>query len=262
MKLRETSPGDARVYLGIYLLTQPEDPENELARKVLESHRGLDISGHLTLAAKDIGREKWKSAREQVEAALQIDSQNVKAWEMMVEIGRGVGNKALTQASIKALIQRAPHHFLHYQDLGVQAYAKGNLDEAEKWFREGIGYNRKPVLLNNLAHILFEGGDDLEGAHGLVTEALEKEPDNAAFLNTRGAICLRLGRYDEARTDLQRSLQIKGAQPRVLLMLAEVYEGLGDKEHSLKVAVALAKKPEMLSNDERRRLRELITRVR
>jgi len=256
------TPGDARVFLALVLLTEKGDPINVQARKVLKTHRDVGISGHLVLARICLDQEDWQEAQRELERALQIDSLNTQAWEMMVRVAQGLGNPALGKSSLRALLERNPQHYLQFQDEGVNQYRKGDLAKAEFYFREGIKRKRNATLLNNLAHVMLERGEDLEEALAFVNEALQQKQGFPGFLNTRGAIYIELGRFEEAQVDLQNSLIKQGPVKNVLLLLAESYEQTGDRIRALKVAKALARKPDELTDAEKKQVRELIKRVR
>jgi len=260
--LSQQNPGDARIFLALLLLTDSSDPLNAMARKVLNTHRGVGLSGHLVLASVFLAEQDWEEARAELEQALQIDSHNTQAWEMMVTLAQESGNAALGKSSLRALLERNPDHYLQYQDAGVQAYQQGDLAQAEELFRQGILRRRNATLLNNLAHVMLERGENLEEALAFVNEALLRKPGFPGFLNTRGAIYIALGRFGEAQTDLQNSLKKQGPKKHILLMLAESYEQTGDRIRALKVAKALARDPDELTSDEKQQVRELIQRVR
>jgi len=261
-ELSQLKPGDVRIFLALLLLTENTDPLHTMALKVLRTHRGIRLSGRLILARAFMENQNWKEARLELEQALQLDSQNTQAWELMVHLSQATGNLALGKSSLRALLERNPGHYLQFQERGIQAYGEGDLARAEEMFRVGLERRKDATLMNNLAHVIMERGGDLEEALELVNEALAMKSGQPDFLNTRGAIYQELGRYEEARVDLQNSLKKQGPKKHVLLMLAESYAELGDRKRALKIATALAKKPDELTADEKRQVRELILRVR
>ena len=84
------------------------------------------------------------------------------------------------------------------------------------------------VVLNNLAWMMSQQDDpDLDRALELVEEALVSNPEDARFLDTRGTILLKMERYQDAITDLEKSLggvtNVKAVHGR----LAEAYQAIG-----------------------------------
>jgi tetratricopeptide (TPR) repeat protein len=256
------APGDARAWMALALLTDKADPENAQAMKALKDHRAVEIGLPLALAVLQRSRQEWAEAQTELEKALQIDSNNVQAWEMMAAVAQEQGNPQLMKSSLRALLVRNPEHFLRYQQEGFEYYQKGQLAEAEKAFRDGIQRGRDATLLNNLASVIVERGGDLQEALELIDEAVRRQPGNAVILSTRGEILLKLERYEEARQVLQEALKKRGRNNDLLLQLAQSYEGLGDRPQALTVAKALAKQPDKLDAEQQRKLRELLLRLR
>ncbi|MGD9612982.1 MAG: tetratricopeptide repeat protein [Kiritimatiellia bacterium] len=259
--LSRQTPGDLRVWMALVLLADENDPLSIEALKRLKGYSGAPLGVHLALGYVYMGRQQWAAAQSELDLAVQQDPRNAQAWEMMVLLAQTRGNKPLLEAGLRALMERNPDHFLQYQNAGVEAYRRGNLEEAESSFRNGLLRQRDATLLNNLAHVLMERDGDLPEALKLVDEALLRQPGQAQMLSTRGAISVKLGRFEEARKDLQDSLRKQGRTPNLLLLLAQTYEGLGDRTRALTLVRALAAQPGQMDAQQERLMRELLARL-
>lgn len=255
-------PGDMRVWMALLLLSDEQDPVNAEALKVLKGRGGLGVSERLTLAWVHISRRQWADAQVELEKAIAIDARNAQAWEMMGTLAQERGNKALMEASLRALLLRDPEHFLQYQNQAVNHYLRGEMAEAEAAFRKGIQRRRDSVLLNNLADVLIRRKGDLQEALSLINEAMLRNPSQPRFHSTRGEIYLNLGRFEDARQDLQTALDKLGREENLLLLLALSYEGLGDYTRCLTLAKALALRPEKLTDAQKKDLVALLKRLR
>ena len=71
-----------------------------------------------------------------------------------------------------------------------------------------------------------------------------------------------MGRFEEARRDLQESLKLQGRNNNWLILLARAYEGSGDRTRALAVAKALAAQPDRLDDPQKKQVRELLLRLR
>lgn len=67
-----------------------------------------------------------------------------------------------------------------------------------------------PELLNNLAYALCEANKDMERALNYVNRALDAQPDNYIYLDTKAWILYKLGRSEEAKYYIQRALELGG----------------------------------------------------
>lgn len=129
-------------------------------------------------------------------------------------------------------------------------------------FRKGLQRRRDPVLLNNLATVILERNGNLEEALKLASEAMRREPGNRVMLGTRVDVLMKMGRFEEARRDLQESLKTQGRDIALLLLLAESYEGEKDRVRAFTVAKALARKPDQLDEKQKKRVKDLLIRLR
>jgi tetratricopeptide (TPR) repeat protein len=83
------------------------------------------------------------------------------------------------------------------------------------------------LILNNYAYTLVEDPAEttpelLQKALIYSRRALEMDPDNGSYLDTRGWIYYQLGNLEAAREDLERALELDGRNPVLLEHLAAV----------------------------------------
>jgi tetratricopeptide (TPR) repeat protein len=69
--------------------------------------------------------------------------------------------------------------------------------------------DEKPGMKNDLAWLCARVGERLNDAVKLATEAVEAQPDNAAFLDTLAEACFRAGKVDDAIAHEQRALDLE-----------------------------------------------------
>lgn len=89
-----------------------------------------------------------------------------------------------------------------------------------------------PVMLNNLAWLIShdEESPDPERALGLINAALEKQPENASFLDTRGHIYVMQEEWKKALTDFEKALTGVKNKKSVHEQLALIYGKLNIPE--------------------------------
>lgn len=120
--------------------------------------------------------------------------------------------------------------FLHYY-LGVQDWKAGNRDSARSHFELASSMNPSfAVISNNLAMAIASVSsdkDELEKALSMMDQLVAKDPENPFFLDTRGHVNAKLGRFKEAVGDLERSLPNARNQDTTHAKLADLYQHLG-----------------------------------
>lgn len=94
--------------------------------------------------------------------------------------------------------------------LGVDSLEKKDVKEANRRFDLARAANADaPRLLNNMAWTLAKTKPErLELAMDLINAAITRVPTQTRFLGTRGQILDKLERWQDARADLQRALQV------------------------------------------------------
>src|SRR6185312_1489841 len=110
---------------------------------------------------------------------------------------------------LKRLKETKPNEPLVILWLGKAEEALGNKKEAEAAYTEAIkvGQNRPEVVdaYVALAHVLSAIGRS-EDAQTRLNEASKKFPDFPALHRARGEVALQMGRYEEAKNELEAAL--------------------------------------------------------
>ncbi len=126
---------------------------------------------------------------------------------------------------------------------GSAAERSGDFDRAIALFQRCIA--RKPPkeskddhaiyieALNYVAYLWAERGIELDKALPLISEALEAQPENAAFIDTRGWIFYQQGRYEEAYAELSRAAEILPDDPTIADHMGDVSNKLGLPDEAL-----------------------------
>ena len=81
--------------------------------------------------------------------------------------------------------------------------------------------------LNYLGYILADRGLRLDEAKVMIEKALEKSPENGAFLDSLGWVYYRLGDYRKARQYVEKALQYEDTSATVHDHLGDIYSRLG-----------------------------------
>ncbi|OGU44967.1 MAG: hypothetical protein A2000_00150 [Ignavibacteria bacterium GWB2_36_8] len=104
-------------------------------------------------------------------------------------------------------------------------------EECDKTYEHALGIDSSNATVNNnYAYSLSERGEKLDLALEMAKLAIEKEPDNSSFLDTIGWVYYKLGNYEEAKTYLEKALEISGERPVMLDHLGDILFKMGKKE--------------------------------
>lgn len=90
------------------------------------------------------------------------------------------------------------------------------------------------LALNNYAYYLSVRGERLNDAQKMSKKSLENNPENASYLDTYGWILFKLGKYEDARDYIIKSLKVNGNSAVVNDHLGDIYDALGDRTNAMK----------------------------
>jgi tetratricopeptide (TPR) repeat protein len=85
-----------------------------------------------------------------------------------------------------------------------------------------------PIVLNNYAYHLSVRNQNLPEALQMVSKALDSDPQNSAFLDTKGWIQFQMHDYENAMKNIEKSYNLKQDSAEVAEHLGDVYEKLND----------------------------------
>jgi len=127
----------------------------------------------------------------------------------------------------QVLVDRRPAEPGFLLDLGGCRERAGNVDGAIEAGRRALALAPEwPPALNFVGYVLADHDRDLPEARRLIEQALERDPDNGAFVDSHGWVLYRLGRLEEARERLERAVRLTGGDPVVREHLGDVYRDL------------------------------------
>jgi tetratricopeptide (TPR) repeat protein len=92
-----------------------------------------------------------------------------------------------------------------------------------------------PAVCNFYGYLLALMNKDLERAERMVKHAIEKEPDNAYYIDSLGWVYYQRGDYGRAVKELERAVKLVGEDPVMLEHLGDAYRGLSRFKDALAV---------------------------
>jgi len=108
--------------------------------------------------------------------------------------------------------------------------------DSDRLYEEALKIDPKShLILNNYSYSLAERGLQLERALEMAKEAVQAEPDNAAYLDTLGWIFYKLGKLKEAEEYIAKAVATGKASSVVVEHLGDVYSKLGQKDKAMEM---------------------------
>jgi uncharacterized protein HemY len=176
------------------------------------------------------GRDEPERIFSLIERGLAEDPKNASLLLKLMDFTKqdGAAGAKARQALQDQLAHGKSPALLHVA-LGMDLWQRGDKAGARQHLEQA--YQAAPeaaLIANNMAWMLaFTDPPDLQKSHDLVETALRRWPNQPRFRNTRGHILAKLGRWQEAVTDLEASLDSLPDKSNAHRALAEAYDHLG-----------------------------------
>ena len=93
--------------------------------------------------------------------------------------------------------------------LGLAYQQTGKYDQSEHHLRAVVKTTERPAAYNALGYLFAERDKNLDEAVELITFALEKDPDNGAYLDSLGWIYYKQGKTKKAIKQLKKAISLE-----------------------------------------------------
>lgn len=192
-----------------------------------------DLDAVMALVRLWVGRHRFEEAQHLLARKLSGGSHRAELYLMLGMLYREAGAwmealRAFERASALAP-KSAQTHFL----IGAQLERLHREEAAREELRQAIELDpRHADALNYLGYMNAEDGVALEEARTLIQRALEVEPDNGAYLDSLGWVYFRMGDMEQAQTQLERAASLVDTDPTIFEHLGDVYFALGDLDNA------------------------------
>ncbi len=196
-------------------------------------------------------RTDWDARLADVAAALAMDANDLPALYEKASILLDKGDPAAAAQVYAQVIAHEPPNAGLYNGRGLALAKAGRTAEAEADFDKARELARDAETLNNICYPKAVANLALERALDECNEALRLRPDQAATLDSRGAVLLRLGRYDEAIRDFDRALEQYPTLSNSIYLRAIARARRGDAGAEAELARVRETSPELVEFMER-----------
>lgn len=190
---------------------------SKLEPEAVEPHAVLALLYFTQNKPEDAGREYGAA----LEKAVLLEPKNAAIYKNLAALYMERGDLEKAERAYKAAIGLAPSDHEAYFFLAHVYAGRKNKAEELKSLRKAI--ELKPdyhPALNYLGYTLVEDNTSLDEAGRLLEKAVALDPNNGAYIDSRGWLRFRQGRFKEALSDLENASK--------LLQDPVIYEHLGD----------------------------------
>lgn len=228
-RLRRAHPEDVEVQGRIVTVLarhQRAGDAAELAEAWATRHPGR-FEGAMLAGRADALAEKIPSALAHARRAVALAPESLQTHVLLARIDQGAKRWAEAESIWVNVLKVFPENGRAALDLAYCREQMGDLDGAEQAVRDLLRREpENPSALNSLGYLFADHNRNLEEAERLIRRALEHDPGNGAYLDSMGWVYYRLGRFTEARRELERAVVLTGGDVVVHEHLGDVYKEL------------------------------------
>lgn len=103
-------------------------------------------------------------------------------------------------------------------------------DKAEPSFRRALELNpEQPQVLNYLGYSLVDMNKNLDEGLGMIKRAVDARPDDGYIVDSLGWAFYRMGKFEDATTELERAVQLRAGDATINDHLGDAYWRVGRK---------------------------------
>lgn len=192
------------------------------AAKNPEDCRGPVLAARARSIAGD-----WEQAVERLRKAVTLCPDSLAPRVLLARVYQDKKKYAEAEKVWVETAAQFPDHIGVALDLAFCREQLGDLAGAQNAARDALKVHPDdPTVLNFLGYLLADHNRDLDEAENLIGRALQKDPDNGAYIDSMGWVYYRLGRLADARRELERAVNLTRGDPVVHEHLGDVYKDL------------------------------------
>ncbi len=135
---------------------------------------------------------------------------------------------SLAEYELKQLLDGGYASVQVYSVYSYVLFQQKRKDESLKYIYMALELDPENAnVLNSTGYIEAEEGNDLDKALDLCKQAVRKQPEQAAYLDSLGWVYYKLGKYSEAHRYIKRAYQISDDHPIIKGHLKAVAKEIG-----------------------------------
>jgi tetratricopeptide (TPR) repeat protein len=174
-----------------------------------ENH--LDLAYYLGLCHARL--ESWDDALLYLEQVVTASADLMRIFQCRLALAYAyteTGRHRLAEYELKSLLETGFESVQVLSFLGYSSWAQGRAEEAIRWYAKALEIDREnPTALNGMGYLLVSEGKDTARALVYCRKAVEKKPENPAYLDSLAWAYFRLGYKEEAKDCVERALALR-----------------------------------------------------
>ncbi|MCI0329992.1 MAG: tetratricopeptide repeat protein [candidate division Zixibacteria bacterium] len=137
------------------------------------------------------------------------------------------------RAVFDRLVAEEPENLNFLFSYAAALERSGRVDTSVVVFKKVLSLEPEHAqALNYLGYTWADRNENLPEAKKMIEKALEKEPENGAFLDSYGWVLFRMGKLKEAEKYIRRALEKNNKDAIIVEHLGDIYRAMGKKKEA------------------------------
>ncbi len=187
------------------------DPKN------FDDEDNFELAYYLGLCYSKL--ERYDDALLYLEQVVTSGSDPLRAYQCRMALAYiySITNRSkLAEFELKHLLEKGYESTQIYSALAYAAWAQKKYDPSIEWYKRALTLDSEnSTALNGLGYVLADTEKDIHKALVFCKKAVEKKPQNPAYLDSLGWAYFKNGELLEARTWLRRALDLAPRQTEI-----------------------------------------------
>jgi tetratricopeptide (TPR) repeat protein len=224
---------DAWIRLGgVYFDNRKYEEASKVMYEAVESFPD-DFAINLILGLSLAQMDKHPEAKPFLAKAVDLNSNDITALSAYAYTLNQVKEDEEAVKYLKKALDIQPDDVNLLGTLGLIFDSQENWAACDSIYRRALEIDSLNALVNNnYAYSLSERGIKLDEALKMAQIAVNAEPDNTSYLDTIGWVYFKLGNYSDAKTYLEKAIEIGGEKAVMLEHLGDVIYMMGQKDQA------------------------------
>lgn len=218
---------------GLYFDKRKYDDAEKLMREAINIFPN-DFAVNLILGLSLAQNTKSEEAEPYLKKAVELNQNDITALSAYAFTLSQLGNDEEAITYLNKALKIQPDDVNLIGQLGLSYNNLHQMAESDSAYEKALRLDPENALINNnYAYSLSERGLQLERALKMVTLALEADSMNSSYLDTKGWIYFKLGKYDEAEEFIKKALSVEPENAVMLEHLGDILYMKGEKAQAL-----------------------------
>jgi Flp pilus assembly protein TadD len=156
-------------------------------------------------------KEQHEKALDYANRAIELNPKDYRAYFLRAIIYDRLGKYISAEKDLRTALELNPEDTELYNHLGYSLllwYEKARLEEAESLIKKAVEKEpENPAYIDSMAWVFYHKGE-YQKAYELLKKALEKEKEDPVLYEHMGDVLLKLGRAEEAQVYYKKAYEL------------------------------------------------------